>query len=112
MQTIRLDYYEIEYSYYVRPTKEDYIEFLWEQKTGAKFDKYLYKHDDPDGIIYKQLEDDWAHNKIDELGLSSSDEFKSFLTKKYEDEAYSEWSDEQASIARATAKYYSDLWGD
>ena len=88
MYYVELFYPEINYYYTMSPTKNDFIEYLWEQQLNVKFNPCLYKYDDENGFLYKELEMRWLNNDIDEPDLIRSDGFKNYLAIKYKKEAY------------------------
>lgn len=68
--------------------KNDFIEYLWEQKTGKLFRYVAYIIDDPNSKIYKQIENDWLNNNIDEHSILQDYKFIDFIIRKYDDELY------------------------
>lgn len=88
MYPVELHYPEINYYYTLTPTKNDFIEYLWEQQLNVKFNPCLYKYDDENGLLYKELETRWLNNDIDEADLIRSEGFKNYLAVKYKEEAY------------------------
>lgn len=86
MKVFSLYYKDMDYTYYVSPRGDDYIEYLWEKETGRKFNILNYKLYEPKGL-YSKLEDAWIHNKLDEDSIDNSSDFYKYLLARYEEEA-------------------------
>lgn len=66
--------------------KDDFIEYLWEQKTGKIFRYVAYVLDDPNSKIYKEIEHDYLNNHIDEYSILHDSKFKDFMIRKYKND--------------------------
>ena len=108
MYNVELDYPDLNYTLVITPEKDDFIIYLWEQTMKVKFNPYLYRSDDEDGKVYKKLEDDWLHNKIDQYKLTHSPDFKKFLTERYRKQAYDSCWQEQKKLANMCQVLYED----
>lgn len=86
MKVFSLYYKDMDYTYYVSPWRDDYIEYLWEKETGRKFNILNYKLYEPKDL-YSKLEDEWTHNKLDEHSIDNSSDFYNYLLARYEEEA-------------------------
>ena len=68
--------------------RDDFIEYLWEQRTGKIFRYVAYVLDDLNSKIYKEIENDYLNNRIDEYSILHDSKFKDFMIRKYTDELY------------------------
>ena len=90
-----LYYEDIDYSIVVEVTKEDYIEHLWFKKFNVPFNIMTYLLYDKQGVYYKELENKWLHNEIDERTMNSESDFISYLNSKHKNEAIEEQMKEE-----------------
>lgn len=68
--------------YKVDVWKDEFVEYLWEQKVGVTYKSTNYYLYEPKGL-YKKLENDWWNNKINEEALLNDQKFIEWLQIRY-----------------------------
>ena len=73
--------------------------YYYYKKYHKKYDILNYYLEDGGKELVRDIEDRWLHNKIDEIGLSHSEDFKRFILEFCHDEIsfpekYTTWYDE------------------